>query len=288
MTMPMSKKRPVTRPKKPLPAGSVDSHAHVFGPFDRYPLTPVRNYDPPLAPAEHYLEMLDTVGFSAGVLVHAAAKGFDNRSMTDAIALRPGKVIGFGAVAVGTPMEELERLKIAGMRGLRFTDNGRPVPPVGAISLDTLGGFLPAFRRLDWIVNIWANVPRILAHAGTLRDVDLPVVIDHMGFPDPTEGLTGTFRDFLALARDANLWVKLTPIRASKKPHDYSDMRPFHDALLEAIPDRCLYGGDWPYIAIEDPMQDAGHLVDLFDAWTPDEALRRKVFVDNPRRLYEF
>jgi predicted TIM-barrel fold metal-dependent hydrolase len=29
-----------------------------------------------------------------------------------------------------------------------------------------------------------------------------------------------------------------------------------------------------------------GKLIDLFDSWTPDALLRRKVFVDNPQRLF--
>lgn len=31
---------------------------------------------------------------------------------------------------------------------------------------------------------------------------------------------------------------------------------------------------------------DPGALVDLFDDWTRDDAIRHKLFVDNPRALY--
>jgi predicted TIM-barrel fold metal-dependent hydrolase len=30
------------------------------------------------------------------------------------------------------------------------------------------------------------------------------------------------------------------------------------------------------------------HLLDLFNAWTPDTGLRRKILVDNPAKLYGF
>jgi 2-pyrone-4,6-dicarboxylate lactonase len=33
---------------------------------------------------------------------------------------------------------------------------------------------------------------------------------------------------------------------------------------------------------------NAGHLLDLFAHWTPDEALRHAILVDNPARLYAF
>ena len=33
-------------PRFKLPSGACDTHLHVYGPFDRYPLIPERNYDP--------------------------------------------------------------------------------------------------------------------------------------------------------------------------------------------------------------------------------------------------
>jgi predicted TIM-barrel fold metal-dependent hydrolase len=35
-------------------------------------------------------------------------------------------------------------------------------------------------------------------------------------------------------------------------------------------------------------MPNAGHLLDLFNEWTPDAIVRRKILVDNPARLYGF
>jgi predicted TIM-barrel fold metal-dependent hydrolase len=33
-------------------------------------------------------------------------------------------------------------------------------------------------------------------------------------------------------------------------------------------------------------MPDEGHLLDLFMDWTPDEAVRRKILVETPTRLF--
>ena len=54
--------REVSRPKRPLPPDACDTHAHVFGPGDRFPYADDRSYTPPDAPLEKYLAMLDTVG----------------------------------------------------------------------------------------------------------------------------------------------------------------------------------------------------------------------------------
>lgn len=39
-------------PRRALPAGTVDCHAHVFDRFERYPLAGTRKYQPPLCTRE--------------------------------------------------------------------------------------------------------------------------------------------------------------------------------------------------------------------------------------------
>ena len=78
--------REVSRPKMPLPPGACDTHAHVFGPSDRFPYADDRSYTPPEAPLEKYLGMLDTIGFARGVLVQGSAHGRDNSAMLDALS----------------------------------------------------------------------------------------------------------------------------------------------------------------------------------------------------------
>src|SRR6185436_8180111 len=92
--------RPVSRPKVPLPPSACDTHAHVFGPADRFPYAEDRSYTPPDAPLEKYLGMLDAIGFARGVLVQGSAHGHDNAAMLDARARRPDRLRGV-AVAEG-------------------------------------------------------------------------------------------------------------------------------------------------------------------------------------------
>jgi predicted TIM-barrel fold metal-dependent hydrolase len=49
-----------------------------------------------------------------------------------------------------------------------------------------------------------------------------------------------------------------------------------------------VWGSDWPHPRLEKDMPDDGHLLDLFNAWTPDAALRKKILVENPAKLYGF
>ena len=58
--------------------------------------------------------------------------------------------------------------------------------------------------------------------------------------------------------------------------------------LLRHAPERCVWGTDWPHTNITDHMPDDGELLDLLGDWALDPALRQRVLVDNPARLYRF
>ena len=58
-------------------------------------------------------------------------------------------------------------------------------------------------------------------------------------------------------------------------------------ALVAANPERLLWGSDWPHVNMNGrAMPNDGDLFDLLADWVPDEAVRRRILVDNPRALY--
>jgi len=70
-------------------------------------------------------------------------------------------------------------------------------------------------------------------------------------------------------------------------------------ALIAANPDRILWGTNWPHPGARPPGHDITQLLpwrDIDDAvvlnllavWEPDAAVRRKILVDNPARLFGF
>ncbi len=284
--------RPVSEPALPLPPGACDSHAHVFGPFDRFPLSSARRYSPPLAPVEDYLSMLDRVGSANGVLVHPSASGWDCSCTLNALEAGQGRLRGVVVVPPGVSDSTLQSMHARGVRGIRFTETGErlgdPVPE-GVLGLDKLEHFAGRLRDLDWHAQIWARCEFIVAAASALRRYDVPLVIDHMGFCDAARGVDDpSFQTLLGLLGDGRIWVKLTPCRISKRAPDYADARPFHEALLRAAPDRMIWGSDWPYIGLDLSPPDAGKMVNVFDAFTSDETLRTRVLVTNPKVLYGF
>jgi predicted TIM-barrel fold metal-dependent hydrolase len=70
----------------------------------------------------------------------------------------------------------------------------------------------------------------------------------------------------------------------------YLDMVPFAQAVIEAAPDRVIWGTDWPHgnTFIPGRTPNEGDLLNLLALIAPDEAVRRRILVDNPARLFGF
>jgi predicted TIM-barrel fold metal-dependent hydrolase len=85
-------------------------------------------------------------------------------------------------------------------------------------------------------------------------------------------------------------YVKLSGYRSSTGGYPYDDVAPLARGFIEAAPDRCVWGTDWPHPSLfgETHMPDDGHLFDLLGAWAPSDELRHRILVDNPARLYGF
>jgi predicted TIM-barrel fold metal-dependent hydrolase len=139
-------------------------------------------------------------------------------------------------------------------------------------------------------LQLWIDVKDLPDTIPVLKSLGLPVVIDHMGRTDARAGTeTPGFQSLLRFIGAGGCWVKLSGAhRLTQNAPDYPEARAFHAALVAANPGRLVWGTDWPHPRIEGEMPDAGHLLDLFNDWTPDEATRRRILVDNPARLYGF
>jgi predicted TIM-barrel fold metal-dependent hydrolase len=140
-------------------------------------------------------------------------------------------------------------------------------------------------------MQVWCDWRALPDVAGKLADIstEMPVVIDHMLSIPAARGVNDpAFQTLLRLVGDGRLHAKLSaPYRLSEAAPDYPDARSFHDALLRANPERLLWGTDWPHPQIAaELMPDDGHLVDLFNAWTPDPRHRELILVRTPARLF--
>ena len=78
------------------------------------------------------------------------------------------------------------------------------------------------------------------------------------------------------------------PARISSTGKPFHDAIPFAHALIEAAPDRVLWGTDWPHPNKYEVNPNDGDLVDAFGDWVADPIMRRRIMVDNPAAFYRF
>ena len=285
---------PVARPKRPNimpPPGAWDAHFHVFGPSDKFPYTPGRGYTPPDAPVEKLLALLDHLGFAKGLIVQGNAHGYDNRVVLDALARFPQRLRGIAITDTRIKPDALPDWHRIGMRGLRFHLFPQAPNYVRGVGLDVFEVFRKTMADLGWVAQFFCDHRMLASSAGVFRTIarDMPVIVDHYGMVDAARGVDdANFQALLKLVGEGHVHVKVSaPYRISQRYPDYPDARALHQALVAANPERLMWGTDWPHPSIPAAvMPDDGHLLDLLFDWTPDEAVRRKILVETPARLF--
>ena len=212
--------------------------------------------------------------------------------MLDALKRQPERLRGVAVADADTSPATLREWNKTGVRGLRFNHFFRDgqLHYRGVVPLSAAQTFAPVMAELGWHLQLWIDVKDLPEAIPVLKSLGLPVVIDHMGRTDARAG-TGTegFQSLLRAVGDGWCWAKLSGAhRLSRDAPDYPDARPFHEALVGANPERLVWGGDWPHPRVEGEMPDAGHLFEIFQMWTPDQAAQHKILVTNPAKLYDF
>ncbi len=277
----MSTTRP---PKQKAPALTCDSHFHIFGPYNKFPLSAGRGYNPPPALVSDYRAMADLVGIQRMVVVQASVSGSDNAVTLDAV--RQFGLDRARAVAViddSVDDAALRRMHDQGVRGVRFnmvSGNGTPD--------DQLEALARRLAPLGWHIQIYAEGEKLEAIAPLLARLPVEVVIDHMGGVKADLGTKDPqFQALLRLMDSGRAWIKVCSYRASSTGKPWVDIAPNVKAIVAAAAERCVWGTDWPHPQM-DPAPEAGILLDQFMEWVPEAALRQRILVDNAARLYGF
>jgi len=280
-------------PSKPQfvpPPGAVDAHCHVFGPMDRFPFSANAKYLPEDAGPEMLFALRDHLGFSRNIVVQPSCHGTDNAATLDAIAQSQGKARGVAVVDSAISERELAELYDGGIRGIRFNFLKRLVDNAPK---DT---FLDVSRRLPagWHVVIYFEADILEEMKSFIDAIPVPVVVDHMGRPDVSQGPDGqdmsAFRALLDSRQD--IWFKptcpdrLDAVKEGGMGDPWDNFARAVAPLVADYPDRCIWGTDWPHPNMEDEIPDDGHLVDMIPRIAPTQELQKKLLVENPAQLY--
>jgi 2-pyrone-4,6-dicarboxylate lactonase len=272
-------------PRMPFPPGACDCHSHVFGPQDAFPYLPNAAFIPPDALPRDYVRMLSTVGCQRAVIVQPSIYGTDNRCMVAALTSGTFNFRGVAVVDAGVGDPELEALRRAGVRGVRINLSSK----TPGIPLDQAPKLAARIKPLGWHLQFFLRVGQVPSLEEVIARIPVPCVIDHFGHAPAAGGRESPdFGILLRLARLEHVWFKLIgPYRISQQWPLYPDVAPLARALVDAAPDRCVWGTDWPHPNTA-YMPNDGDLADALGEWLPDAETRRKVLVDNPGRLYGF
>ena len=285
---PVQRPNPNTRkPKLVAPPGACDTHLHVYGPFDRYPLVAERNYDPdPHSTLDDYLKVHRALGLERAVIVTGSGNGTNNRITLDALHRMKGSFKGLALLDAAISDAELLNLKEAGFTGFRIKANGR-----GGLSFADTKRMVARTAGFGWHIEFMSqSMAEVIGGVPFLNSLKVPYVFDHVAHAEPHQNKNDReFSELLAMLKnEEHAWINLYSFYQLSEvgPPDYSDMSEVVGAIVEARPNRVIWGSNWPHGGIAVPMPNDGDLLDFLLTAVRDETIRKRILSDNPARLY--
>jgi predicted TIM-barrel fold metal-dependent hydrolase len=284
-----------------VPAGACDCHTHIHGDPEKFPFFAGRVYTPEPASPEEMAALHKALHIERVVIVTPSVYGTDNSATLFGMKARGATARGVAVIDEKTPESDLDAMNQAGIRGIRLNlaTGGVNDPSVGRPRFQAA---VERVKKRNWHVQLFTSLSMISAIRDLVAASPLPVVFDHFGGARAELGPEQPgFADLVELVRSGKAYVKISgAYRASKLVPDYADAAPLARALIAANSDRIVWGTDWPHPNSVTPpgkkptdltplfQIDDGRLLNQLPVWAPDAAIRRKILVDNPARLYGF
>lgn len=195
--------------------------------------------------------------------------------------------------------DELDAMHLSGVRGVRVNLKTKGETPSREQFEKNLQSYATRLCARGWILQLYLGLDQVALIADIVPRLGVKVVIDHMGSPDPSceAALQSGRKELLDLLAGGNVWVKISGFyRFAELP----DLDSYAAELIQAGPDNVVWASDWPHTGGPVEMVD-GRLISsyrqvqikdfirkCFEWCDHDELLIKKLFVDNPRRLWLF
>jgi len=284
-----------------VPAGACDSHTHIHGDPEKFLFFAGRVYTPEQALPEEMSALHKALRVERVVIVTPSVYGTDNSATLYGMKARGTSARGVAVIDDSTPEDAIDTMAAQGFRGMRLNlaTGGINDPNVGR---SRFSAAVERMKARGWHVQLFTSLAMISAIKDLVLASPVPVVFDHFGGARAARGIAQPgFTDLLELVKSGKAYVKVSgAYRASKLAPDFADAAPLAQALIAANPDRIVWGTDWPHPDSVTPpgkqttdvtpllQIDDGRLLNQLPVWAPDAAIRKKILVDNPARLYGF
>lgn len=284
-----------------VPPSACDCHTHIHGDTREFPYAEGRVYTPEAAYPDEMAALHAKLGIKRVVIVTPSVYGTDNRATIWGMKARGNDARGVAVIDDKTSEAELDAMHQAGMRGIRLnlaTDGMADI----AVARKRFAAAAERMARRGWHIQLYTDLAVVDGLKGLVLDAPVPVVFDHFGGAKASLGVDQPgFAELLALLRSGKAYVKVSgAYRTSDQAPDYKDAAPLARAIIDANPDRVVWGTDWPHPDSHNPpgmtpadvrpfhQIDDGRVLNQLATWAPDAAIRKKILADNPARLYGF
>jgi predicted TIM-barrel fold metal-dependent hydrolase len=242
-----------------------DSHFHIIDP--RFPLVPNEGYLPKAFTIKDYQERMASYKLRGGAVVSASFQAFDQSYLVEALTALGPAYVGVTQLPAQTSDSELQRLAVAGVRGLRF--NLKRGGPEDLRSLDSMA------RRVHevsgWSIELYVDSRDLDGKFVKILGALPRVCIDHLGLSQA---------GFPALLRLAEKGVRVKATGFGRLDFAVAPaLRDIHHANPRAL----MFGTDLPSTRAARPYSDKDF--QLISETLGDAA--RAVYWDNAAKFYE-
>ena len=242
-----------------------------------------------------------SLGIERVVIVTPSVYGPDNSATLFGMRARGATARGVAVIDDKTPEHDLDVMQKDGFRGIRLNLATSGISDPG-VAKQRFQAAVDRMKARGWHVQLFTSLPIVSSIKDQVAASPVPVVFDHFGGAQAALGVEQPgFSDLVDLVKSGKAYVKISgAYRASKLAPDYPDVVPLAKMLIAANPDRIVWGSDWPHPDSVTPpgkkvtdvtpllQVDDGALLNRLPVWAPDEAIRTKILVENPARLYGF
>ncbi|WP_299654394.1 amidohydrolase [uncultured Tateyamaria sp.] len=273
-----------TSPTTKLPVGAWDTHVHLLG-GPEHDLSPTRAQNPPKGIdfdgwLTRFRAHLDALGCTHSLIVHSILYGTDNTVTLEAVRAMGKGFKGVGLLPDGAATRDIKH----------FADNNLVAVRLnyvhgGVLTWDGAKAMAPALADHGMHIQMLLHADQHIEElADDIRALPVPLVIDHCGWPTNFDAHTPAIDALCALLAEGHVHIKLSaPYRLTD---DAEQTNTLVRRLIDANPDACLWGSDWPHIMLNGAqMPQAATLADELTVITTKEE-QQKIFVDTPTRLF--
>ena len=287
--------QPSTAVNFKIPAGACDCHTHIHGDPAKIPFFAGRTYTPEMALPAEMTALHKALHIQRVVIVTPSIYGADNSATIYGMKARGKTARGVAVIDDKTTDAEIDNLVRLGFKGIRLNlaTSGVNDP---AVARQRFLAAAERAKRVNWHIQLYTSLAVIAAMKDALAASPVPIVFDHYGGANEELGVQQPgFSDLVDLVKSGKAFVKISVTAGPRQ--NYAYFTPLAQMLIAANVDRILWGTNWPHpnsvggstTKVSPLWQvDDGLVLNLLPTWAPDAAVRKKILVDNPAKLYGF